>query len=88
MHRFAPPDHGEMGIKPEELRSALREWQKSVLLWPVEVVRSFKSALPILGVQGLSGSQPSPRASQILLTCPIHIFVTDIKRLAQGQGKF
>lgn len=41
MHRFTPPDDGEVGIKPEELMSALREWQESVPLWPVEVVRSF-----------------------------------------------
>lgn len=54
MHRFALPDHGEVGIKPEELRSALREWQKSVLLWPEAVVRSFNSAHLILGASALS----------------------------------
>lgn len=47
---FAPPDHSEVDIKPEELR----EWQKSVPLWPVEVVRSFNSALLILGASALS----------------------------------
>lgn len=51
---FAPPGHGEVGTKPEELRSALREWQKSVPLWPVEVVRSFNSVHLILGASALS----------------------------------
>lgn len=66
MHGFAPPDHGEVGVKLEELRSALREWQKSVPLWPIEVVRSFNSALQILGVSALrhftaqTQSKPGP----------------------------
>lgn len=54
MHSFAPPDHGEVGIKLEELRSPLREWQNSVPLWPMEVVRGFNSALLILGASALS----------------------------------